>query len=267
MQVRLKQSYLNDTPLVPILSTPNATRTPPSLCNNGTYSKTDLVSDRAFFAEWRPTAGQRFNFHLQRQPLTRSDSGMLLGALRFGVDADGPLGKSLARGFMGVAALGRSERVAPASTAVRLRQRLEISPARASPCEHIYPRRCRRHCFLRQSRGSRGHRKTDRSNPGHCVCSWRSCLRARNLRRIRGLLSADLGTFQRANAAGAWKPRVQRLTGFRILSLLGKSGWCTRKGILQLRPRRLAHPRSKHELFRQSARRVRQGFARGNMAK
>src|SRR6516162_10433705 len=99
MQVRPKQSYLNDTTLALRLSTPNATRAPPSLCNDGTYSKTDLVFDRSFFAEWRPITGQRLNFHLQRQSLNRWGSGMLQGGLSLGVDADDPLAKSLARDF------------------------------------------------------------------------------------------------------------------------------------------------------------------------
>src|SRR6516165_579013 len=71
MQVRPKQSYLNDTTLALLLSIPNATQTPPSLCNDGTYNKTDLVFDPPLFAEWRLTAGQRLNFHLQRRPPTR----------------------------------------------------------------------------------------------------------------------------------------------------------------------------------------------------
>src|SRR5215468_7695973 len=112
----------------------------PSLCNDGTYNKTELVFDRPFFAEWRPITGQWLNFHLQRQSPTRWDSGMLPCGRSSGVDADGRLAKSLARDFMGVAALGSPERVVPASAAVRLAQ-LEICPVRyrASPGEHLYP--------------------------------------------------------------------------------------------------------------------------------
>jgi hypothetical protein len=101
-------------------------------------------------------------------------------------------------------------------------------------------RRRRRHRDLRRQRGR--DRPSDRRHRRHRVHAGRQRLLLRDTCGLPELLRADMGPLQVPHAAVAGQPRLRHAGSHALLRVLRRQCRPVRPGLLQLRPRCVAHP-------------------------